>query len=178
MKRVIILVAAVLVLAVCGAATWYVTQKDKFNESSSDTTQEQPYDYPETNDSSENIDTSLEGYRDGKMNLDQTEDKLRDEEASAPADQKADYGLARVGLYSEAGRINEALALALQVDADYKTDETAATVAALYEAKKDYANAAKYYQIAADRTEKTTDSTQRSPYNDYMVSKRNAESKL
>lgn len=61
---------------------------------------------------------------------------------------------------------------------DYSGDAlSAASLAHSYEVNGDYKNAAKYYQVAADRSVKPPSPDSNAPYNDYMIKKQEMESK-
>lgn len=72
---------------------------------------------------------------------------------------------------------DSALSVAQSLEANEKTASSAAYLATAYDFKKDYKNAAVYYEIAAERCPKTS-VNERSPYNDYMILKRQEEAKL
>lgn len=108
------------------------------------------------------------GSRQNKESLDNTVAKLTDlEKRSAGNAQKEAYAGAIVDLYSQTGDTKKAFEAASDAENTYQSALSAARLAALYEGEKDYANAIKYYELAAERSPKT-DSTERSAYNDYM----------
>ena len=84
------------------------------------------------------------------------------------------YSLASVNIYRQANQLDDALTQAKKADGAYKTALSAATLAEVYRAQGDYANAAKYYGIASERSPKTAP-TVRSDYNDYRLMKEEME---
>ena len=83
-----------------------------------------------------------------------------------------------VDVYTNAGDKTAALGAAKDYEKSSESAHSAEVLAGTYYAKGDYKDAAKYYGIAADRSEKPARSTERAPYNDYMNLKREAESHL
>lgn len=84
-----------------------------------------------------------------------------------------DYG----DYYINAGQYDNALDNALAIEKLEPTDASAGVIAHVYEVKQDYKNAAKYYEIAMQRTGKPTSKSANSPYNDYRILKEAAEAK-
>jgi hypothetical protein len=81
---------------------------------------------------------------------------------------KEGYALALVQLYDLTNRPQEAMKKATQAEKDYHSASTAARLAAEYQLANDKANAVKYYQLAVERSPKTSP-TVRSAYNDYRI---------
>jgi hypothetical protein len=96
--------------------------------------------------------------------------------ATTQADKEI-YSLASADLYRQANQLDDALAQAKKAEKAYKTALSAATLAEVYRARNDFANAAKYYGIASERSPKTAP-TERSAYNEYRIMKENLESQL
>ncbi len=108
--------------------------------------------------------------------LSDTQDELADLAKSASSkEEKQVYLLKSIQLYINDKDFDSALTVSEELDDTNPSAMTAANIAMAYMGLGDYRNAADYYQLAADRSEKTTDPTVRSPYNDYMILKRQAE---
>jgi tetratricopeptide (TPR) repeat protein len=80
-----------------------------------------------------------------------------------------------INLYISGSDYKSALTVAKQSEEIESTAITASDLACIYMGLSDYKEAAQYYQIAADRSEKTSDPTVRGPYNNYLILKRQAE---
>lgn len=93
-------------------------------------------------------------------------------------DVKQIYLSKAIELYTKSNDFKSALPLAEQSEKIKATALTVASIAYIYVGLGDYAKAAQYYQMAADRSVKTDDPTVRSSYNDYLISKREAEARL
>jgi tetratricopeptide (TPR) repeat protein len=85
-----------------------------------------------------------------------------------------DYG----DYYINSKQYDKALNNALEIEKLEPTDASAGLIAHIYEEKKDYKNAVKYYELAMQRTEKPTSTSANSTYNDYRILKEAAEAKL
>jgi tetratricopeptide (TPR) repeat protein len=97
-------------------------------------------------------------------------------EAESKTD-KETYALASANLYRQANQLDNALQKAEGAKTTYQSAISAATLAEVYRAQGDYANAAKYYGIASARSPKTAPN-ERSAYNDYRLMKAEMETKL
>ncbi len=108
--------------------------------------------------------------------LSDTQDELADlADGASSKEEKQVYLLKSIQLYVNNKDFESALTVAKDLDDINPSALTAASIAMAYMGLADYQKAADYYQIAADRSEKTDDPTVRSPYNDYMILKRQAE---
>ena len=81
-------------------------------------------------------------------------------------------------LYVNNDSYEQALVVAIQSEQIKPTALTAANIAYVYMGLKDYPKAVKYYQLAADRSDKVDSPTIECPYNDYIVSKHLAEESI
>jgi len=90
-------------------------------------------------------------------------------------EEKQIYLSKSIELYVNSKDYEAALIIAEQLEQANPTAFSADSLALVYMGLGDYKKAAQYYQTAADRSEKTDDPTARSPYNDYIISKRQAE---
>jgi|GEM_PF-1287141 tetratricopeptide (TPR) repeat protein len=81
-------------------------------------------------------------------------------------------------LYFNTSDYKSGLEVTKQIEALRQTALSAGSVAEAYMQLGDFKNAAKYYGIAASRSDKPTRETERAPYNDYMIMKRQAEAKI
>lgn len=99
------------------------------------------------------------------------------EKADSVAD-KQNYYTAIVDMSANNRDFKTALENANKAEDLSPTAHTAEVIAAVYMQQGDFKNAAKYYQIAADRCEKTDDPSIQSPYNDYMIYKKAAEEQI
>lgn len=96
-------------------------------------------------------------------------------ETSSKEDKETYLGSA-VDVYTNAGDDSAAFGAAKEYEDASQSALSAAALARSYYEKGDYKNAAKYYGIAADRSEKPASANERAPYNDYMILKHEAES--
>lgn len=80
-----------------------------------------------------------------------------------------------VVLHQNAEDYDRALGYAMRLEELAQNDLSAAAVASVHYGMKNFAEAARFYQIAADRSEPAEDPQKDTPYNDYMNSKREAE---
>ncbi|MEP6710695.1 MAG: hypothetical protein ABJA64_03165 [Candidatus Saccharibacteria bacterium] len=99
--------------------------------------------------------------------------KLADNESNKVDKAKYLSGAAQAAM--SASNPKTALDYATQAEAANPSAETAADIGAYASESGDFALSAKYFGIAADRSGKTNDPTERTPYNDYMALKREAE---
>lgn len=106
-----------------------------------------------------------------------TELKRRAGKATDP-DVRATYDVALAHSYFELNRPHDALASALRAEDSRPTAESAALIATAYRNLGDYANAAKYFGIAAERSPEPRDERERAPRNDYLIEQREAEDHL
>lgn len=175
-RAVIVVLVAIIVVAAIGSGIWYFADQNRKikQQAASDA----PLDEPNVTKSQSKIDTITNAYESGS-GLDETQKKLQEGEAVASStSEKVDYALKSVELYNQAGKGSEAMSRAVAAEAKYKTAETAAVLAAQYEQSGNYAKAAEYYQLAAERSPKSDKPTERSQYNDYLIEKREMEAKL
>lgn len=98
--------------------------------------------------------------------------------STSDKDAKQIYLNKAIELYTKSNDFKSALPLAEQSEKIKATALTAASIAYIYVGLGDYTKAVQYYQMAADRSTKTDDPTVRSPYNDYIVSRREAEARM
>lgn len=96
--------------------------------------------------------------------------------AKEPSD-KATIAQTSITLYTQVNNLDAALKKAQQANDSYGTALSAATLADIYSLKENYAQAAKYFGIAAERSPKTGP-TERSAYNDYLRAKAEMEAHL
>ena len=80
-----------------------------------------------------------------------------------------------IEVYINSDKFDLALEAAKSAEKDDPSARNACNIATVYMMKKEYKNAADYYQIAADRSEKTDDPSLRMPYNEYLQLKKEAE---
>lgn len=92
--------------------------------------------------------------------------------------ERSDYLAAASDLYVNSNNYPSALKVASTVEESNESALSAGSIAHIYELQGDYENAAKYYQIAADRSDKPLNSSERAPYNDYLLLKKAAEAKI
>lgn len=112
-----------------------------------------------------------------KASLTAAQKQLSDLETSAKASSdKQIYAQTAVELYMQANDLDAALTKALNAEGTYHTAVTAASVAGIYRQQANKPKAAEYYQLAMDRSPKSTDPTERSAYNDYRIMKSELES--
>lgn len=83
-----------------------------------------------------------------------------------------------VVLHQNAKDYDRALGYAMRLEELAETDLSAAAVAGVYYGMENFAEAARFYQIAADRSEPTDDPKKDTAYNDHMNSKREAEARI
>lgn len=81
-------------------------------------------------------------------------------------------------LYFNTSDYKSGLEVMKQIETLRQTALSAGNIAEAYMQLGDFKNAAKYYGIAASRSDKPTRETERAPYNDYMIMKRQAEAKI
>lgn len=70
---------------------------------------------------------------------------------------------------------DSALEIANQAEKIKPIASTASNLALVYMKMGSYQEAVEYYQLAADRSEKSDNPNESCPYNDYLIAKRNAE---
>lgn len=80
--------------------------------------------------------------------------------------------------YAASNDYTSALSFSKQAEVADPTAITAATIGAYAQESGDFALAAKYFGIAASRSDNPNDPTKNTPYNDYMVMKREAEASM
>lgn len=168
-----------LIVLLVAAAAMVLTHNNQKNEPAKEASK--PFvAFPKTADS--DAQDIISGYLNQAdhtpANLQATVDKLTSlaQGGKTPQDKEA-YSLAVVQLYMQAGNDSMALASAIQANDTFKTATTAAQLAGVYEAQKDYANAAEYYKQAVSRSPKTPVG-ERSAYNDYLREQKQMEAKL
>ena len=83
-----------------------------------------------------------------------------------------------VTMYDYVENYEAALDCATRLEEIAPTDVSASMMARLHFSMENFIEAARFYQLAADRSEPTPDPTQASPYNNYMNSKRKAEGQV
>lgn len=88
--------------------------------------------------------------------------------------QKALYQSELASLYLSQHSYDKAKQVAITSDAAVKTAASASMVATVYDAAKEYTLAAKYYDLAMQRSPKPASLQERSPYNDYAYLKQTA----
>ncbi len=175
-KQLLILVGGlVALLAVAGITYMYLSHMSKSAApdvaklTPKDTTQEASQQASDLVDGSSQ-DTS-------KTSLDKTQAQLSALEKDAKTTElKQIYGGAAIDLYEQSGDMTTARDSAIEDNDDYGTVYTAAHLAAVYEAMGDYANAAKYYGQAVQRSPKTGP-RENSSYNDYRYAQQQMEKK-
>ena len=96
-------------------------------------------------------------------------------DAATSQEDKEAYLLALIDLHYNSAQYDTALERALQLEELDESALAAGWIATVYMAMARFDEAAQYYQTAADRSEKTDDPTQASPYNNYLNKKREAE---
>ncbi len=103
--------------------------------------------------------------------------KKLEELAAVETDKKAKaiYLSGLSDLYQDSGEYKKAVETGMAIEDIEQTAITAAQIASAYMELGDYPNAAKYFGIAASRSDKPSRSTERTPYNDYMIAKAEAE---
>ena len=99
--------------------------------------------------------------------------KLADNESNV--EKKLVYLYGSADLYYNSNDYKGGLAMSQSIDAINGTALSAASIASEYMGLGDYENAAKYYGIAASRSEKPARTTESCPYNDYIISQKAAE---
>lgn len=180
-KKLLITIASVLILCGVGVGVWYwYTQMPKQETEVIDTSKEnEPYVYPEASKEQADADKLRAEYENGDAEIADTQSNLKAAESAASSSAaKQEYALTRISLYMDANQIAQALAAAQEAENVYKSADTAAMLATVYNQRSDYANAAKFFQLAADRSDKPASPGERSPYNDFLIQKREAEAKL
>lgn len=78
-------------------------------------------------------------------------------------------------LYVNQGTYDKGMELALAVEEAQQSAASAAAIADIHYAQQDFANAAKYYERAMSRSDKPQSPSERSPYNDYALLKKQSE---
>ena len=86
------------------------------------------------------------------------------------------YGAADLSMNSS--DFKSALKINENIEALEQSALSAGNIAQAYYDMGDYRNAVKYYDIAISRSEKPASETERAPYNDYTILKREAEAKV
>jgi tetratricopeptide (TPR) repeat protein len=76
------------------------------------------------------------------------------------------------------GDFKSALKVNENIESLQQSALSAGNIAQAYFEMGDYRNAVKYYEIAISRSEKPASETERAPYNDYTILKREAEAKI
>jgi hypothetical protein len=105
--------------------------------------------------------------------------KLEQAAKSAGSDhERAVYELALAHSYFELAQPAKALPHALAAERAEPTDQSAALLATAYRDEGDLANAARYFGLAAARSPKPRDPSERSPRSDYLNEQRDAERHL
>lgn len=156
----IVLLVILLIGVILGGVYFYLLTNGKINQAKT----------PEQNVTKIIEESTTSG--DVKASQDKLQD-LADNETNI--DDKLTYMYASVDLYYNSGDYENGLKAAKEVEDLKKTALSASVLAYGYMKSEDYKNAAKYYGIAADRSEKVTDNTLNMPYNDYMNLKKEAE---
>lgn len=80
-----------------------------------------------------------------------------------------------IEVYINSDKFDLALEAAKSAEKDDPSARNACNIATVYMKMKSYKEAAEYYQLAADRSEKTDNSDLRTPYNEYTQLKKQAE---
>ena len=171
MKKIVIAVVCLVVISISAAGYWYYSLQKDANEHKQ--TVQPPTAEEKTN---ELIDKASQS--DGAAASDQADKLKKLAQGTSSKDDKDTYLSGVVDVYTNAGDKTAALGAAKDYEKSSESAHSAEVLAGTYYAKGDYKNAAKYYGIAASRSEKPDRSTERAPYNDYMNLKREAESHL
>lgn len=93
-------------------------------------------------------------------------------------EEKEAYLLALVDMYSMVEKSEKLLEYTLALDANNPTNMSAGWVGLAYERQQRWADAAKYYGLAAERSQKSENPSSDTPYNRYMMDKKRVEEKL
>jgi len=164
------LLIALVVIAVIGAVGYALINRNQAaNKTATVTSPRQTVDA---------MSSKLEQAGNSAQSLKAVQDQLTrlESQTSSKADKEI-YALASANLYRQANQLDNALHQAQDTNTTYKSAISAATLAEVYRAQGDFANAAKYYGIASERSPKTAP-TQRSAYNDYRLMKADMEANL
>ena len=173
---IIVVLVAVLILAGVIFAFYRFSPNNSAKTKSTDTnTEANQQSITESKEQVAHLDSKL-GASPSKATLNNAQAELAQLAKTATTnDAKQIYLSKSVELYAYNKDYQSALLIALQAEQIKPTALTAADFGYIYQKLSDYRNAAKYYQLAADRSDKTTDPKEKSPYNDYMISKREVE---
>lgn len=168
MKKVIIGIAVILVLASAAAVGyWYYFLREEISQK----------DAPKPLTAQEKADKIVAEASQSEGDGSDQADKLKDlADKTSDEEDKETYLSSAVDIYTNAGNDTAAFGAAKEYEQTSQSALSAAALARSYYEKEDYKNAAKYYGIAADRSEKPSRSNERAPYNDYLNLKREAES--
>lgn len=99
-------------------------------------------------------------------------------EAEQDTQKKLVYLSGAADLYLSSNDFKKGVEVTRQIESLESTALNAGNLAEAYMQLSDFKNAAKYYGIAASRSEKPARETERAPYNDYMIMKKAAEAKI
>lgn len=119
--------------------------------------------------------SSTRGEEGGEKYIEVNQELVRRLDAATSQEDKEAYLLALIDLHYNSAQYDTALERALQLEELDESALAAGWIATVYMAMARFDEAAQYYQTAADRSEKTDDPTQASPYNNYLNKKREAE---
>ena len=118
------------------------------------------------------------------LNSDSISDKSAQDQLTKLAQDESDtskkalYLLGLSTSYENSGNYAAAVDSAKQAEVSNESALSAAAIADSYAGNGNFQEAAKYYELAAQRSEKSASRTERSPYNDYLNLKEDMESKI
>lgn len=166
-KKILIVLGALLVLAAIVAAVLYYTFaiSDSKKATKVVTPEEKVLEVIQTVETGKDPKTA-------QKELEQLADKEPD------TNKKVVYLSGAADLSFNSSDFKAALTITENIEALQQSALSAGNIAEAYSELGDYKNAAKYYEIAISRSEKPTSETERAPYNDYTILKREAEAKI
>ena len=174
----IIIISVLIVIIVLSGAIFAVFQLNPFNsgkQNNAENVEASKQLIAESKEKVAQLDSQL-GVMPSKDEINQAQNKLTQLTEDATSDEaKQVYINKSIQLYVNNDEFKSALTLALEAEQIKPTALTADHLAYIYKCLDDYKNAAKYYQLAADRSEKTNNPKARCPYNDYLILKREVE---
>lgn len=178
-KKLLIVIVAIVMVIIAGVVTWFFVSENgqKMIQSSNNQKESESseLDAQLAVDKVNELDVEI-GLQHSDEELKNYHDKLRGYINNASSvEEKQVYLDSSFSMYLSDGDGNSALEVAKESESLNATALTASSMAEAYMSLGNYSKAAEYFQLAADRSEKTDNPNLNCPYNDFLYMKSKAE---
>lgn len=180
-KIIVSAVIILLVAAIVSAGLWWWGSRDEMSEADINQQLESQNFVLERSEAQQRADDlSSAVIIDGTEEtlVESTQELERQIELTDSAEEKAIYLSELISVYRWWEDYDTALEYAKKLEELERSHLSAGLMAGVYQDSEEFAEAARYYQIAADRSEPANSPQEDVPYNNYMILKKEVEAEL